>query len=603
MSNRISEEVIENVRKSIDITDVVSEYVQLKKQGRNYFGLCPFHGEQTPSFSVTEEKQIFHCFGCGKGGNVISFLMEMENLTFLDAIKNLADRSGIQLPNLKNEDEPTMTEDNQNILAAHTWLSKLYHHLLKYTKDGKEGLQYLIDRGITEESINTFQLGYAPITAGFTADFLQKKGFHQQFLIKSGLLTLHDDHTVVDRFRGRVIFPIRNHLGKPVAFGGRSISSRGPKYLNSSESDLFHKSKLLYNFDLAKRHIRKKGEVIIFEGYMDVIAAYQAGTKNVIATLGTSLSGFQAKLLKRYVNTVIICYDADHAGVEASYQAARLLREAGCEVKVANLKDDMDPDSFILKYGADAFEDEVIRASDTFIKFYMQYVKKDFNLSIEGERIQYIENVLKEFAMIESSIEREYYIKELSEEFNLSVETLNNELRKYNKVLRHKDKRDKNRYTNKTKTDVVQPNLLPAFHNAERLLLASMLQDISIVDKVQTQLGASFNIEAHKIIVTHLYAFYEEYENADIGLFMNKITDDKLKQLVAELAMIPLDETISENVINDCIHIIKTEYEDSASIGQLKKQQKQAEQQNDPIKAAKIAMEIIEKEKLLKQLK
>ncbi|MGM8213731.1 DNA primase [Virgibacillus sp. W0430] len=602
MSARIPEDIVENVRKSIDITDVVSEYVQLKKQGRNYFGLCPFHGEQTPSFSVTQEKQIFHCFGCGKGGNVITFLMEIENLSFQDAIKDLASRSGIELPETNDSKQPALTEDNQNVLTAHNWLSKLYHHLLKYTKDGRDGLDYLNTRGISEESINTFQLGYAPTTPGFTAEFLEKKGFHRQFLIKSGFLTLYDNQKVMDRFQGRVIFPIRNHIGKTVAFGGRSINNQEPKYLNSSESDLFHKSKLLYNFDLAKNHIRKSNEAILFEGYMDVIAAYQAGVKNVVATLGTSLTEFQARLLKRYVETVIICYDADQAGIEASYQAAKLLREAGCEVKIASLKDDMDPDSYIARYGVNVFREEILRPSATFIKFYKQFIKKDFNLSSEGERIKYIEKVLHELAMIESSIEREYYLKELSEEFNITLDTLNSELMKYNARRHHKDKRDENRYTNKTIINGEKQKLLPAFHNAERLLLAFMLHDPAVTSRVQKELGASFNIDAHKIIVTHLYAFYEEYEDSDISLFMNKIEDNTLKNLVAEIAMLPLYDTLNEHVLSDCIHTIKLQYEDHASIYDLKKEQKLAEQQNDPIKAAKIAMEILEKEKL-KQLK
>lgn len=603
MSMRISDEVIENVRSSIDITDVISEYVHLKKQGKNYFGLCPFHGEQTPSFSVAKEKQIFHCFGCGKGGNVITFLMEMESLTFIEAIQDLARRAGIEVPTIKDGQQTNMSEDNQNMLAANTWLTKLYHHLLKYTKDGKEGLDYLKTRGINEESINTFQLGYAPTTTGFTSEFLQKKGFHQQFLIKSGFITVQGDQKTIDRFQGRIIFPIRNHLGKPVAFGGRSISNHEPKYLNSSESDLFHKGKLLYNFDLAKNHIRKKSEAILLEGYMDVIAAYQAGIKNVIATLGTSLSDFQARLLKRYVESVTICYDADQAGVNASYQTAKLLRQAGCEVKIASLKDNMDPDSYIVKFGGKAFEENVIRASDTFIKFYMQYIKKDFNLSIEGERIKYIEKVLNELAMIESSIEREYYVKELSDAFNLSFDTLKNELKKYNTGWNHKDKRDKNRHTNRTLTEEAQTDLLPAFHNAERLLLAYMLNDATIAEKVQNELGAYFNIDAHKVIVTHLYAFYEEFESPDISLFLNKLTDDKQKQLVTELAMLPVYDTVNDYAISDCIQIIKAKYEDRATIELLKEEQKQAEQQSDPIKAAEIAMQIIEKEKQLKQLK
>src|SRR5690606_24632791 len=224
MANQIQEEVIEDIKKANDIVDVVGEYVQLKKQGRNYFGLCPFHGEKSPSFSVTQEKQIFHCFGCGKGGNVVTFLMEMESFTFFEAIKYLADRTGIELPTDSIKTESSLSNENQQILSAQEWLTKLYHHLIRYTKDGKIGLDYLVERGITEEAIDTFKLGYAPNTKDFIATFLEKKGFHKQLLVKYGLLNMNQENdTVSDRFRGRVIFPIRNHLGKTVAFGARAL--------------------------------------------------------------------------------------------------------------------------------------------------------------------------------------------------------------------------------------------------------------------------------------------------------------------------------------------------------------------------------------------
>src|SRR5690625_3874314 len=374
----IPEHIIEEIRSANDIVDVIGEYIQLKKQGKNYFGLCPFHGEKTPSFSVTQEKQIFNCFGCGKGGNAVTFLMEMESYSFYEAIQYLANRAGKQLPEsaVKREDS-NLSHENQQTLEAYEWLTKLYHHLLRYTKDGKEGYRYFADRGIDDETIDTFQLGFAPNIRGFTAEFLEKKGFHLQELVKNGLVSILDDQTTIDRFGGRVIFPIRNHLGKTVAFGGRSLGKQEPKYLNSQESELFQKGKLLYNFDLAKRYIRKESEAILFEGYMDVITAYQAGIKNVIATLGTSLTESQAKLLNRYVDTVIICYDDDDAGIEAAYKAAVSLRKTGCNVKISKLKDKMDPYDFIKKYGKEIFENEVIKARDTFMAFYMQNDKKN----------------------------------------------------------------------------------------------------------------------------------------------------------------------------------------------------------------------------------
>ncbi|UJL44867.1 DNA primase [Virgibacillus sp. NKC19-16] len=600
MANQIPDEVIEDIRKANDIVDVIGEYVQLKKQGRSFVGLCPFHSEKTPSFSVTQEKQIFHCFGCGKGGNVVTFLMEMENYAFYEALQFLSNRSGIDLPETGIKKESSLSSENQGILSANEWLMKLYHHLLRYTKDGKEGYNYFKDRGLDDETIEVFQLGFAPNAGDFTRDFLEKKGFHQQLLVKAGLLSLNDDNSVTDRFKGRVIFPIRNHLGKTIGFGGRTITGQEPKYLNSSESDLFQKGKLLFNFDLAKKHIRKENEVILFEGYMDVIAAYQGGVKNSVATLGTALSQNQAKLLKRYVDTVILCYDADDAGLAATYKAANLLRQVGCHVKVANLKDNMDPDNFISEYGAQAFENEVIKASDTFMSFYMRYLKKDYNLSLEGDRINYIEDILKQLAMIESPVEREYYIRELSNKYNISVDTLTDEIHTHRQKMGiPKDKRKKNRYTNR-KANANTKKLLPAFHNAERQLISYMLQDMHITDKVQKELGVAFNIDEHKIIATYLYAYYEEGHPADVSLFIEKLTDENIKHLVIEIAMTPVLEDISDKEINDYIHIIRSQTNDIVSIKSLQEHQKLAEQQNDPLKAAEILQQIIDIQKQLK---
>lgn len=604
VQRRIPEEVIRDVQNANDIVDVVGEYVQLKKQGRSYIGLCPFHGEKTPSFSVTQEKQIFHCFGCGKGGNVLTFLMEIEDFSFHESLSTLAERGGITLPDIQPKEESSLSTEDQQILKAYEWLGKLYQHLLKHTKDGKDGYNYFKDRGITDETIDLFQLGFAPPIKDFTAEFLTKKGFHQQLLVRAGLLSAQEDDSVTDRFRGRTIFPIRNHLGKIIGFAGRSITNEQPKYLNSPESELFQKSKLLFNFDLAKKHIRKKNEVILFEGYMDVISAYQEGIKNVIATMGTALTEFQANLLRRYVDSVVICFDSDNAGLDGSYKAAQLLRKAGCHVKVTKMDSDIDPDGYIKKYGSDAFNKEVIQASDTFMTFYMRYIRKDFNLSIEDDRMRYIAEVLKQNAMIQSPVEREYYLKELSHEFDISMETLTLEMDTYMKELAsNKDKSRKDRYTNKTRNLYTTKRILPAFHNAERHLIAYMFANKSIADKVQDEIGAAFNVEEHKVIITHLYAFYEEGYEADVSLFIEKIQDDKIRQLVTEIAMIPITENISETEINDYIRLIQSEKNEVSDIKELKEQQKIAEQQSDHIKAAEIAMKIIEINKQLKGTK
>ncbi len=600
MYTEIPENVIESIRNENDIVEVIEEYVQLKKQGRNYFGLCPFHNENSPSFSVTKEKQIFHCFGCGKGGNVITFLMEIETFSFMDALQFLAGRAGIALPETRSSKPSSLSDEDQQLLSAYDWLTKYYHHLLRYADDGKFGLEYFQDRGLNEQTIEDFQLGIAPVNSEFTVTFLEKKGFHPQLLVKAGLLTPRENNEFVDPFRGRVMFPIKNHLGKTVGFGARALQDQSPKYLNSPEHSLFHKGSILYNFDLAKNHIRKQNEVILFEGYMDVIAAYQSGIKNVVATLGTSLTEHQARLLKRYVDTVIICYDADEAGTKASYQAANLLKNIGCDVKVAQVKDNMDPDEYISTHGGEAFVQQVIDYSQTYFKFYMNFKKRDYNLSVDSERIAYIEEIVKQLATIESPIEQEYYINEVASEFNLSNEIIQYDISQYKKRNNLKDNTANNSNTNIKPYMNHKTFTQPAFHNAERNLLALMFKYPYIIDKVQEKLGVGFNIDHHKIILTHLYALYEEKNAVNISDLIDKLHDDSLQKIVTELAFTPVNEAISEEEINDYIYQIKMEATDITYLRTLRDKQKR---EQNPILAAKIGLEIIEIEKQLKKMK
>ena len=593
MSNILSEEKIEEVRSANDIVDVVSDYVQLKKQGRNHFGLCPFHNENTPSFSVTEEKQIFHCFGCGKGGNVFSFIMEIEHINFIEAVRHLAAKSHIELPEIKQSNQPKLSSEATNLLSAYEWLTKYYHHLLKYTENGESALTYFKERGIEESTIDTFQLGYAPIDEGVTVDFLLKKGFHQQALVKSGVLTLKGE-AANDPFRGRIVFPINNHLGKTVGFGGRAIKeAQQPKYLNSPENELFHKRNLLYNFDLAKSEIRKKNEVVVLEGYMDVITAYQAGFKHTVATLGTALSDSQAKLLKRYAETIIICFDADKAGVEASFQAALTLQKIGADIRIARVPDQSDPDQFIVDKGPDAFQLQVLDQSQTFTKFYMEYKQKDYNLTIESDRLEYIEQMIKHLATIKSSIERELYIKDLKNKFDLTEETLTNEVNRQIKKT-----------TRSIKTPLPEPppvfkqtnnrnKTRPAFENAERYLIANLLKN-NFTEKIQREIGVHFTLDIHKVIVTHIYALLEDYETINVSQLYDKVSDEKLIQAITDIALIPINDNITEAEINDYLQIVHIQANEQPELARLKEELAQAEKEEDIGRATTIAVKIIQ---------
>ncbi|WP_281975955.1 DNA primase [Halobacillus litoralis] len=601
MAGHIPDEKVDEIRTSSNIVEVIGDYIDLKKQGRNYFGLCPFHGENTPSFSVSQDKQIFHCFGCGKGGNVYTFLMEMEGFSFVQALKQLAEQSGIELPEQMTDEGPAeRSQESQSMLEAHQWLTKLYHHLLKNSKEGQEAYQYLMDRGFTDETIQKYQIGFSPNSKDFVVTFLEKKGYHPQTMVKAGLLSTNDHGDYADRFRGRVIFPLRNHLGKTVAFAGRSIGEQEPKYLNSPETELFHKGRLLYNFDLARSAIRKEKSVLLFEGFGDVITADQAGIHNAVATMGTALSSSQANLLKRYVEQVIICYDGDRAGIEAAVKAAKLVKSIGCHTYVARVPDGLDPDDFIQKNGGERFRREIIDTSDTYISFMMSYLRRDYNLQLEGDRITYIEKVLQEIAVLDRAVEREHYLNELAAEFKMALDTLKEEVQRIRGKSGVKDNETRNRYTNHTRKSSVQNKLLPAFHNAERKLIAYMLKDPYIADKVQEEIGGAFNIEDHQVIVTHLYAYYEDGNESDISQFVELIEDPAVKSLAIELAMAPISEEVSDQEINDYISWIRAEYWDLTDIKNLEAELKKAEQQKDPIKAAEIAMDLIKRKKELK---
>ncbi|WP_449537009.1 DNA primase [Ferdinandcohnia sp. Marseille-Q9671] len=602
MGYRIPEETIEKIRISIDIVDVISEYVQLKKQGRNYFGLCPFHGENTPSFSVSPDKQIFHCFGCGAGGNVFSFLMDLEGYSFSEAAVNLAQKVNIDLSDY--EQQTAVSNKNNNdaskMQEAHELLKKFYHHLLLNTKEGQPALDYLTSRGFTREIIDKFEIGYALDSWDFATKFLQKRGFKPELMERAGLLVKKEDTgSFFDRFRNRIMFPIWDHQGKTIAFSGRVLDkTQEPKYLNSPETIIFNKSKTLYNLHNARLHIRKNQQVVLFEGFADVIAADKADVPYSICTMGTSLTDEHVKIIRRNVESVIICYDSDKAGLDAALRASTMLVEAGCYVRVATMPNGMDPDDYIKKYGTEKFTNDVIGASLTLMAFKMQYLRRGKNLQDEGERIRYIEEVIKEISSLEKAVERDHYLRQLSSEFSISLDALKQQQVQYYKAERKKrDNFSLNRNNTKAKTFVTS-RLLPAFHNAERFLIAHMLRNREIADKVQDQLQAEFNIEDHRAIVTYLYAFYEEGHEPDISTFLTRIHDENLKRIVTDIAMMSVNEEITDSVLSDYMKQV-LKHQKLSMIKEKESAKLEAERSKDYRKAATIAMEIIQMKKAL----
>ncbi|AIM62741.1 DNA primase [Weissella ceti] len=435
MAGRIPENVVTEIRERVNIVDVISPYVQLKKQGRNLFGNCPFHEERTPSFSVNEEKQIFHCFSCGRGGNAFSFLMELENLSFPQAVAKVAPLADVTLDTSYLSDGKTETVDPQikALRELYADATKLYHHLLINTASGEDALTYLQNRGLDDQTIDAFMLGYAPKN-DVLLEYFQGKGIDYQLLRASELFVEWDDGSLHDRFNDRILFTIRDQSGHPIAFSGRRLTQDDdqPKYINSPESPLFNKSRELFNLDLAQNDIKQSKHVIMFEGFMDVIAAFQAGVRNGVASMGTSLTVEQVQRLDRMANQITIAYDADAAGQKATKRALDLLSQKGSmQVSVAHIPDNQDPDEYLRSHDAAAFMDLMTHHTEDPVSFNMRYLRHERNLTNQNDVFAYISDVLNLLARIDSKVVQDTYMNKLSQEFNISIEALQEQMRPF----------------------------------------------------------------------------------------------------------------------------------------------------------------------------
>lgn len=586
MAAFIPEEKVAEVREKTDIVEVINDYVQLKKQGKHYLGLCPFHGENTPSFSVSPERQLYHCFGCGAGGNAITFLMEHDGLTFVEAIQSLAAKTGTELPELEDQ-YPGEREQHQAKKDAHQMAAKFYHHLLMNTEQGKEAYDYLTARGISEEIIEEFQLGYAPERNNMLVQLLEKRDYDLEEMEEAGLILRQESSWQWnDRFRGRVMFPIHNQRGQIIAFGGRALGEGAPKYLNSPETPIFLKHETLYSFSKARQAIRKQDEAVLFEGYMDVIAAWKAGVKNGVAGLGTAFSKRQAEQIRKATDKAVIAYDGDNAGRTAAWKTGDILEKQDIDVRVAQFPADMDPDDYIQSYGAEAFNAQLSERAVPFMSFKVQELRKNKNLQNEGDRLVYIEEVLRETSMISSAVEREFYMKQLAEEFDLSMDALREEERKVQKKEKREQaaKAPSSEQTGKRWRSGALPkkqvSMRSAYENAERTLLAFMLQNREVAEEVKERIGGEFNIDAHTALAAYLYAYYDDDHEPDVSRFMEYVEEQELVNLVSELMHLDIPAEISDNEMSDYVEQIKIRPKREELL-QRQKQLKDAERNGD----------------------
>ncbi len=415
------EDIVEEVRQRNDIVDVVSTYVKLQKKGGNYFGLCPFHNEKSPSFSVSGPKQMYHCFGCGVGGNVFTFVMEYENYTFVEALKMLAERAGVDLPQVEYSREEQMAADLKGqLLEINKEAAKYYFYQLK-KENGANALKYLTDRELTPQTIQKFGLGYSNKTSNDLYLYLKQQGYKDEILKQSGLITFDEARGIYDKFWNRVMYPIMDVNNRVIGFGGRVMGKGEPKYLNSPETKVFDKSRTLYGMNQAR--ISRRPNMIICEGYMDVIALHQAGFNNAVASLGTAFTGLQANLMKRYTNEVLVTYDSDDAGTKAALRAIPILKEAGLSTKVVNMKPYKDPDEFIKALGAEEFQKRLDNAENSFY-FEVEVLQRDYDLNDPESKTRFFNEVAKKMLVFSEEIERNNYIEAIARKYNIAYEDL-----------------------------------------------------------------------------------------------------------------------------------------------------------------------------------
>lgn len=522
-----SDELIEEVRSRNDIVDVISGYVKLTKKGSSYFGLCPFHNEKSPSFSVSRQKQMYYCFGCGAGGNVFTFLMEYENYTFVEALKMLADRAGIELPEMEYSKEAKEKADlKASIMEVNKLAAKYYYAQLK-TEQGKHAHQYLTGRQLSEETITAFGLGYSNKYSDDLYRYLKAKGYSDEVISKAGLISIDERQGVYDKFWNRVMFPIMDVNNRVIGFGGRVMGDAKPKYLNSPETLVFDKSRNLYGLNRARTS--RKPYFLICEGYMDVIALHQAGFTNAVASLGTALTSGHASLIKRYVNEVYLTYDSDEAGTRAALRGIPILKEAGITAKVIRMDPYKDPDEFIKNLGAEAFEERINQARNGFM-FSLEILEREYDMNSPEGKTEFYNEVARRLCNFEEEIERNNYIEAVAKAYHLGYENLRKLVAKMAVKSGLATPASRPKQTGNRENHREDGNL-----TSQKALITWLLDDEKIFRQIRKYITPKdFTEELYTTVAELLYQQYEE-GTINPAQIMNHFTDEEEHREVASL--------------------------------------------------------------------
>lgn len=606
MAGRIPEEFISEVRNSVNIVDVISQYVSLEKKGKDYIGLCPFHQEKTPSFTVNDEKQFFKCFGCGKGGNIFKFLMYKDNLTFPESVERVAEFAHIPMPAGYGTGSATKLSP---IMRMNQDAVEFYHRVLLTTKAGERGMQYAKKRELDHDTLEHFKIGYAPKEDNVLITYLRGKGYQDDELAKSGLFVQSKDGRLFDRFRDRLMFPLDNENGKTIGFSGRRISNdkTEAKYMNSPETEIFTKSKVLFHFAEAKRAARSEGHLILYEGYMDVIAAYKAGVKSGIASMGTSLTDDQIYMLRRVTSNIIVNYDGDDPGVHAEERAARMFSKDGnFNLGIVVLPEKLDPDEYVRKYGAEKYREEV-KGALTPTDFFLKRLAQKYNLDNDREKITYLNEAVKEISQVRNPVEQDMYVEKLARSAGVSIDSLKanlaRERRKNNRARNHT--RQYKDYSAPTEMPVVEsmtaveepPQQTESQRHPCQTRLLYLFIHAAQARKYLLEGNFHFPDKDYETLANLWIKYQETHNNPQIDGFLDFIPEQLQGIIVdAELAEMPKDFTIQE--INEYVHSLQKRSIYSR-LNELQNQLQDAKRKQDVQEILKITQEIIGLKRIL----
>ena len=553
---RYSEELIEEIRSNNDIVDVISGYVTLKRSGRNFFGLCPFHKEKSPSFAVSPDKQIFHCFGCGAGGNVIHFISKIEGLDFKDTLELLANRIGMELPSLDSYEDDKTAKLKKRVYEINEIAARFYHENL-YKPTSKIAQDYIKKRKLDNRTLKAFLIGYS---GNFNELYLllKQKGFTVEEMLASSLIKKTQEGGFVDSFRKRLMFPIQDVRDRVIAFGGRVLDDSKPKYINSPENIVYSKGRNLFGLNVAKKHDTKK--IIIVEGYMDAISLYQRGITNVVASLGTAMTEAQGRLLRRHSEQVILGYDADGAGQAAILRGMEILQNLGCDIRVLQIEGAKDPDEYVVKYGPERFQ-KCVDNSISLVEFKVKILKKELNIENTNDKIKFLNEIAKILAKISNQMEREIYISKLSKEYQISQEAIQAEV---NKLLfagnTGSKKLEKKVVTMKPQIEEQNNSVSPAVLKRENMVIYLLINETEkCYEKLKNIIQVNdFKDDLNKQILKKLY---EELEKGNINTnhILDWFEEENIVNHITEIMAYDFEITDVEKAIEDLISTYEKE--------------------------------------------